>query len=690
MAKSGSSAEPTSVRLRSAIRGRERWEVKALRKSRQAAQALEQTLLRHPTISRVHANPSTGRVLVLYSADGPSPNIGSLIKDWLETHQSDHLLPAPCSNGASPSDITQSLSSLLKTHLHKETIGPALLTVVSHSVHILQGLSFINAVSSTQGNGMGTVQSNGGGRTGSRLNLMTALSMLLTGADIWLQYQRGKAWKKLGQQTQYRLRSQLVDSILTQDMAFFDNYGTGRIVNLVTEDTARVGEFVEKAGDDVIEKVLTILISGAFLVNASPSLALLSCLSLPFVFLTSLGLSGKTAKRYAATTEASSSLSQMLENDFAGIADLKSFTAEEFEAQRLRGADLRLFESALESAASASIQTHVAQSLFYVGFGVTVRYGGQLTIEGKISLGKYIQAAYWFPRLLDALTGLLKVTKLYHSASASAKHLGEILNLKPSIYSGPTRHPPEVRRGQVTFENVDFGYNPGVNVLENVSFQINPGEKLAIVGPTGSGKSTILRLLLRFYDAKGGRILMDGKEIKDLDLQDLRSSVSFVSQDIYLFEGSVEQNVKYGNPTASRDQVVEALHNAGAAEMLRDLPGGLDAQVGEHGRRLSGGERQRVALARALLKEAPILAFDEATSHLDSATETRVRNSLRKVVAGRSMIMIAHSLSNIRDADRIIVLERGKIREVGIHEQLLANNGLYASLWRLQSEDASI
>jgi ATP-binding cassette subfamily B protein len=250
--------------------------------------------------------------------------------------------------------------------------------------------------------------------------------------------------------------------------------------------------------------------------------------------------------------------------------------------------------------------------------------------------------------------------------------------------------PKQSLRGEVAFENVSFGYDPSVCVLNDVSFQLKQGETLGIVGPTGSGKSTLLKLLLRFYDVDSGRILLDGNDLRRLNLSQLRGAVSVVSQDAHLFQGSIRENVVYSQEYASEEQVLEALRDAEALSLVKTLPGGLEAEVGERGQRLSGGERQRVAIARALLKlfsGAAILALDEATSQLDNETEAGIKRSLRKAASGKSIIIIAHRLSTIRSADRILVLERGRIIEEGTHETLLARNGLYASLWQLQNED---
>lgn len=681
--KDSSSTDNLGIRLLSAIRGRERWEVKALRGRPDVAQELEKTLLQHAGILHVTANPVSSRVLVIYIPDTPGLNIKSLILNFLEELPYRHPPSIPAAANGS------SLSRVLKASLpgQRSLVVPPLLSVVGHSIKLLKGLSLVSIINIARGEGPDFLRNM---KIAPRLMFMSAISLVLTLADTLVLYLRRRSWRKLAQTTQHTLRTQLIARIETQDMAFFDKHGTGQLINLVTEDTARVGEFVERAGDEIIERAITIIVSGIFLLTSSPSLALLVCLTLPFMLLVNRFFGPKAAERYTHVRESSSRFSQMLENNFVGIADVKSFTAELEEMYRLGECDLQLSDYSLQASMLSSRQSQLSSGVFSTGYVLTAGYGGVMVAQGEVSLSEYIRVFYWFPLLLDALTGIEDITKLYHGAGSSAKKVAEVLEARPEIRSGPVRLPAGRVRGEVVFEDVSFGYNPSVKIFEHLSFHLRPGETLAIVGPTGSGKSTLLRLLVRFFDADSGRITLDGQDVRDLNLQSLRRTISLVSQDVHLFQGTVRENVLYGQHDVPEEQLVEAMRDAGALALFDSLPGGLNAVVGERGQRLSGGERQRVAIARALLKlhrEATILALDEATSHLDNETEAAVKRSLRKAAEGKGVIIIAHRLTSIRHADRILVLERGKIIEEGKHEELLVGKGLYASLWNLQNED---
>jgi ATP-binding cassette subfamily B protein len=663
--------------VRSAIPGRERWEVRGILREPEIARALQQCLLRRAIFTGVEADAVSGRVLLTFPRDSYI-DIGRVLRDCLGVARATAREPRQAA-GPNP------LYRILKISLPPQNrlIAPPLLSAVGTGVSILQSVALLATINTALGKGpefLKTLKS-----SGSRLTAITAISVALTALQLWLQYQRRLLWRHLARETQHRLRAKVVAHLEIQDLEFFDKHGSGRLMHLVTAETGQIEEFVESAGDGLIERALTILVGTITLFASSPRLALLALLPLPLFTLISRFFRHKVQERYTRSSQMSARYTQALENNLTGISVVKSFTAERLEARRLRHADWDLEEAALDAARASSQQSHLIRGIFSTGFCLTAGIGGQLVASGKIAAVEYNRAMYWVPQLLSALTGVDETTRLFHAATQSAKQLAELLDAGPSIRSGPVSLRKTAIRGDIVFENVTFGYAPDAPVLEDVSFELRHGETLGIVGSTGSGKSTLLRLLLRFYEPGAGRILVDGVNIRELNLRDLRSAIGLVSQDVYLFQGTVRSNILYGRPGASDEEVAGALDVAGAPGLLETLPGGLNAEVGERGLRLSGGERQRVAIARALLKEPPVLALDEATSHLDYETESMVKRSLRGAAKGKSVILIAHRLSTIRDADKILVLEKGRIREEGTHRQLVDRRGLYASLWRLQS-----
>ena len=384
--------DPCQIRLRSAIRGRERLEVNALRRRPDIAQGLQEAILQHPGVldlsqSCIRQSPCylLSRILDL--------NIESLLRDNLQklSHlEFSEIRVAKKSNA---------LTSVLKSSLPKreKLIYPFALSVLGHSLHILQGLSFIGTVNTARGEGPGFLNALGLVKTGSRMAFMSGLTVFLTGADLWVQYKRRKAWRKLASETEHKLRTRLIARIQSQDLSFFNEHNSSSLINLVTEDTAQIKRFVEQAGDEVIEKSLTIGVASSVLISSSWRLAILACLPLPFILMTSRFFGRVAAERYARLGQLSSQYNQKLENNLAGIADVKSFTGERLEARRLHDSNQGLEEATLEAEVVASVQSHLTQGIFASGFTLTASYGARLIEMGRMSPSEYLRVVYWFP-----------------------------------------------------------------------------------------------------------------------------------------------------------------------------------------------------------------------------------------------------------------------------------------------------
>jgi ATP-binding cassette subfamily B protein len=652
------------------------------------AQPLEESLLKHSDVVHAKVNPRSGRVLVLYNRSGPRLFAGRLIKNSLDEIVARGLPPARRSNERTA--LYRVLQSSMPNR--REMAMPLLVSGLHFTVRFLEGLFIVSTIKI---GGEKLLKGKRKQQSGEReeneqkqsksLLYVAGMGALLNSLDAWLRYHRTRLWQRVGQQTQHNLRTQLIAGIEKQDLAFFDKQSTGNLMNLLNQDTQRIGEFVGRGGEQMVDNALVLVVYGAMMLFTSPMLTLMASVPVALLFLPPRILRNTISRHYARRDELNDKFSQMLENNLAGIVDVKSFTAEEQEICRFATSGQELAEANTDAAAISSLDSAIGRAIYSTGFAVTAAYGGQLVSEGQLNQPQYVRMVYMFPRILDALASMEQLTRLYHGAKNSAERILPALDSHPSIVSGPVRVTRGSVHGEVIFENVSFGYNPGIKVIDNVSFRLRPGEKLGIVGRTGSGKTTLLRLLMRFYEVSDGRILIDGQDIRELDLQDLRSAISLVSQDVYLFQGTVRDNVAYGKPEASESEVVDAMTEAEAKELLTSIPGGLDGEVGERGRKLSGGQKQRIAIARALLKDAPVLALDEVTSHLDYETEAAVKRSVREVTTQKSVITVAHRLAIVRDADKIIVLDRGRIREEGKHEELVGRGGIYSSLWQLQT-----
>jgi ATP-binding cassette subfamily B protein len=644
-------------------------------KGRQAlAAALEKAMRAEGGVTLVRANPATGRVLIEFRVDVNVPCRSLLIKH-LETVVLEGIVEPPPKTGGN------ALIRLLRES--SPSARPAVALALSFGTQIIATARRVTLIST-----INIALSSGGAAAllGPSIGTMTALLALFVVVESVLDYYRTVAWSKLARETERQIREPLLNHIQHQDLVFFERQGSGRLMSLVVDDTAKIGRFIETIGDNLIESIMSIAWAGGMLLWIAPSLFGLALLPLPFVMLAAWGIGPMVARLTKAASTASGTYSQQLGNSIAGIIDVKNFTAEGSETARLSAQGRRVDETTVRADSASSIQYQAVQGIFGTGFTLAIGYAGSLVLSGDVLPNRTLHVLYWFPNLMSSLASLQAVVRQYHATVRSAENIVAVMDAQPKIVSGPLRLPERSTPREIVFDSVTFSYQPGVEVLRDVSCTVKPGKMLAIVGPTGSGKSTLLRLLLRHYDVDLGSILVNGHDIRQLDLDDLRGSIAVVGQDVYLFEGTIQDNVLYGRPDATTAELNDALRNSGAATFLADLPGGADSDVGERGQRLSGGQRQRIAIARALLKDASVLALDEATSQLDYETEAIVQRSIRTSSQGRTLLVVAHRLSTIRRADEIIVLERGQICERGTHERLVRKGGLYASLWRLQND----
>jgi ATP-binding cassette subfamily B protein len=458
---------------------------------------------------------------------------------------------------------------------------------------------------------------------------------------------------------------------------------------VLNDDINQMERFLNGGANDLIQVVTGSLMVGAVFFALTPRIAVLALLPVPLIVYGAFWFQARLAARYASVREAAGSLNSRLNNNLLGIATIKAYAAEDYEADHVRRAsDAYRAENSSAIRFSAAI-TPIIRMAVLAGFAVTLLYGGMLALSGELGVGSYSVLVYLTQRLLWPMTRLADMTDLYQRSMASVERVMNLLDTRVGIaYAGRALAPGAVR-GEVRFDDVSFAYDQQPT-LQHISLCIDAGSSVAFVGSTGSGKSSLVKLLLRFYEPQSGTVCIDGQPIAELALQDLRRLIGYVAQDSFLADSTVAENIAYGLPGATRDQVVAAAVAAEAHQFISALPNGYDTEVGERGQKLSGGQRQRIALARAIVRDPRILVLDEATSAVDNETEAAIQRSLEKLVVGRTSLIIAHRLSTVRRADRIHVVEGGRIVESGTHDELVAAAGQYAALWRIQTGEAAL
>lgn len=471
-----------------------------------------------------------------------------------------------------------------------------------------------------------------------------------------------------------------------QSMSWFDERQKGDILAILNDDINQLERFLDKGANDLLQVTTTVVVVGAVFLAISWQVAVFAVLPIPVIVWGSFRYQRNLEPRYAEVRAAAGKMNALLENDLSGMATVQSFTAEEHELARVERLSQTYREANQAAIRLSAAFTPLIRMAILVGFTATLLLGGWLTLDGAMAVGAYSVLVFMTQRLLWPLTRLGETFDLYQRAMASSTRILDVLSSPNELHQGEHVSAKEaLTTADVTFDNVSFSYTDREMLFDGLDLTLKGGSTTGVVGSTGAGKTTLMRMLLRFAEPTGGCVSWDGVPLNQWNLHNLRSSMALVDQHITLFPTTILENIRYGRLDATDEEVKSASTIAEATAFVEALPNGWATLVGEGGHRLSGGQRQRLAIARAVLKDAPLLLLDEATSAVDNETEAALQRSIHTISRHRTTVIIAHRLSTVRHADRILVFENGHVVEDGAHETLLELNGIYARLWAVQT-----
>lgn len=519
----------------------------------------------------------------------------------------------------------------------------------------------------------------------SQIVVLAVLTFVIWAGESIFEYLSLILWRNLAQTLQAELRQDAYNNVQAQTLSFFEERSSGELIAILNDDVNQLERFLDGGANELIQTFVSVILVGGVFIIISPVIALLAFTPMPVIVIGAFFFLKKANPLYADVRVKVGELSARLANNIGGISTIKAFTAEERESERLWQASQSYVAANRKAIAVSSAFIPIIRMAILAGFLCTLIVGGLQALDGRLNVGAYGVLVFLTQRLLWPLTGLAQVIDLYERAMASTRRILGLIEEPVTLRDEGTRAIPAPLHGDVEFTGLSFTYPSSGAGVKDVSFHVKAGTTTALVGATGSGKSTLIKLLLRFYSPDAGSIKLDGLAIEEFSLQNLRKQIGLVSQDIYLFDGTVSENIKYGNPDADDELINQAARAAEAWEFIEALPEGLQTAVGERGIKLSGGQRQRLSLARAILKDPPILVLDEATSAVDNETEAAIQRSLARVSENRTVLVIAHRLSTIVAAQQIIVFSEGKIAETGTHQELINAGGLYHSQWMVQT-----
>lgn len=489
----------------------------------------------------------------------------------------------------------------------------------------------------------------------------------------------------MGAKMEYNMRNEIFSHYQKLSFSFFDNQKVGQLMSRVTNDLFEISELFHHGPEDIIISIIKLAGSFAILLSVNWNLALVAFAIVPVMLLYALYFNVKMKRAFVKNRARIADINAQIEDNLSGIRVVKSFANEEIEMKKFKAGNDRFVQSKKES--------YRYMGLYHSGLGafttfisvVVIAVGAVFITKNIITITDLITFLLYINNFTDPIKKLISFTEQFQNGASGYTRFLEILSIHPDIVDQPNAITLTHALGDITFQDVSFHYEENTEaVLSNLNLHVNPGEYIALVGTSGVGKSTLCSLIPRFYDVSSGQILIDGTDIRNYTLKSLRDNIGIVQQDVYLFTGSVMDNIRYGRPDATEAEIVAAAQNANAHEFIMNLPEGYDTYIGQRGIKLSGGQKQRLSIARVFLKNPPVLIFDEATSALDNESERVVQESLEKLAKGRTTFVIAHRLSTIRNAQKILVLTESGIAESGTHQELLDQNGIYAELYNMQ------
>ena len=516
-----------------------------------------------------------------------------------------------------------------------------------------------------------------------QLIILALLTFVIWGLESAFDYIAAVTWRNISQDIEHSLRTDAFNNVLDLDLAFFENKSSGRLMAILNDDVNQLETFLDNGANRLVQTATTVLVIGGTFLYISPLVAVFAFIPIPIIIFGSLRFTNRIAERYTKIRNDIENLNANLSNSITGILTVKSFNREKKESERITLSSNEVKSANYHAIRLSAAFIPIIRIAILFGFTATLLIGGFLALDGEIKVATYSVMLFITQRLLWPLTELGVIFDSYQKAMASFRRILNLKNTSPTIDNGTEKLTSF--NTKIEISNLDFEYVKNFPVLNDISIDIKKGQTTAIVGSTGSGKSTLIKLILRLYDSTAGEIKFDGKNIRDLELDSLRNKIGLVSQDIFLFEGTVFENIAYGNLDAKDEEVWEAEKLSESDKFINLLPNKENTIVGERGQKLSGGQRQRISIARAILKNPEILILDEATSAVDNETEAAIQRSINTLKEGRTVIAIAHRLSTIRNAEIIYVLEEGKVVESGNHESLLETNGVYSKVWSVQT-----